>query len=112
MPQIAQILVLTFKIFPGGMLLDPPRNFLFFCSLAIPGSDSNNSNNNNDNNNSNRFQRHNLRFFANSLLHHELSLTSTLEWPGCNDVQIMWNTLSTYHMQHVVLRATKEQLSY
>ena len=30
MPQIAQILVSTFKIFRGGMPLDPPRNFLFF----------------------------------------------------------------------------------
>ena len=34
MPQIAQILVLTFKIFRGGagggMPPDPPRNFLFF----------------------------------------------------------------------------------
>ena len=29
MPQIAHILVSTFKIFPGGMPLDPPRNFLF-----------------------------------------------------------------------------------
>ena len=48
MPQIAQIeLVLAFKIFPEGgggvgMPLDtsppPPRNFLFFFSLAIPGS--------------------------------------------------------------------------
>ena len=30
MPQIAQILVLTFKIFQGSMPPDPPRNFLFF----------------------------------------------------------------------------------
>ena len=30
MPQIAQILVSTFKIFRGSMLPDPPRNFLFF----------------------------------------------------------------------------------
>ena len=34
MPQIAQILVSTFKIFRGGggggMPPDPPRNFLFF----------------------------------------------------------------------------------
>ena len=30
-PQIAQILVSTFKIFRGGgMPPDPPRNFLFF----------------------------------------------------------------------------------
>ena len=47
MPQIAQILVSTFKIFQGvggGIPLNPPpppppplRNFLFF-SLAVPGS--------------------------------------------------------------------------
>ena len=29
-PQIAQILVSTFKIFQGTMPPDPPRNFLFF----------------------------------------------------------------------------------
>ena len=40
MPQIAQILVSTFKIFRGGIPLDPPRNFFFFNSLAVPGSDS------------------------------------------------------------------------
>ena len=53
MPQIAQILVSTFKIFQGGeeggeegvgrrvgsMPPGPARNFLFF-SLAIPGSES------------------------------------------------------------------------
>ena len=30
MPQIAQILVSTFKIFRGTMPQEPPRNFLFF----------------------------------------------------------------------------------
>ena len=35
-----------------------------------------------------------------------LSPTRTLKWPRCNRVQIMCNTLSAYHMQHVVLRAT------
>ena len=30
MPQIAQILVSTFKIFQGSMPPDPPTNFLFF----------------------------------------------------------------------------------
>ena len=47
MPLIAQILVSTFKVVrkgggmgvEGGMPLDPPRNFLLFFSLAIPGSD-------------------------------------------------------------------------
>ena len=53
MPQIVQILVLTFKVVQGrergwgvrgvgGMLLEPPRNFifffLFFFSIVIPGS--------------------------------------------------------------------------
>ena len=41
MPQIAQILVLTFKIFRGSMPPDPPKNFLFFFFFfpwAIPGS--------------------------------------------------------------------------
>ena len=34
MPQIAQILVSTFKIFQGSMPLDPPRNFLFFFAMS------------------------------------------------------------------------------
>ena len=45
MPQIAQILVMTFKIFQGGgrggsgiMPPEPPRNFILFFILAIPGS--------------------------------------------------------------------------
>ena len=38
MPQIAQILVSTFKIFRGGMPLDPSGNCLFFFPWAIPGS--------------------------------------------------------------------------
>ena len=37
-PQVAQILVSTFKIFQGSMPPNLPRNFLFFFSLAIPGS--------------------------------------------------------------------------
>ena len=38
MPQIAQILVSTFKFFQGSMPPDPHRNFLFFFPWAIPGS--------------------------------------------------------------------------
>ena len=42
MPQTAQILVSTFKIFQGSMPPDPPTYyssfFFFFFSLAIPGS--------------------------------------------------------------------------
>ena len=30
----------------------------------------------------------------------------TLKWPGRNRVQIMCNTLSAYHVQHVILCAT------
>ena len=36
----------------------------------------------------------------------EPSPTSTLKWPGRDCVQIMCKTLSAYHMQHVVIRAT------
>ena len=36
----------------------------------------------------------------------ELSPTRTLKWPRRNHVQITCNTLSVYHVQHVVLRAT------
>ena len=41
MPQIAQILVLTFQIFwvGGACPWTPLKTFLFFFSLAIPGSD-------------------------------------------------------------------------
>ena len=43
MPQIAQILVSTFRIFRGGggggaCPRTPPRKFLFFFPSAIPGS--------------------------------------------------------------------------
>ena len=56
-------------------------------------------------NNNNRIQRHNSRFFTISSLHHKLSPTPTLKWPGRNCAQIMCNTLRTYHMQHVMLPA-------
>ena len=39
-------------------------------------------------------------------MRHELSPTRTLKWPGRIRVQIMCNTSSAYHMQHVVQRAT------
>ena len=51
-------------------------------------------------------QRLNLRFFTISSLHREPSPTSTRKWPGCNLVQITCNTLSAYHVQHVMLCAT------
>ena len=61
---------------------------------------------NNNNNNDNCIQRHNSRFFTISSLHHKPSPTRTLKCPGHNCVQIMCNTSSAYHVQHVVLRAT------
>ena len=45
-------------------------------------------------------------FFTISSQRRELSPTRTLKWPRRNRVQITCNTLSAYHMQHVVLRAT------
>ena len=59
-----------------------------------------------NNNNNSHIQRRNLRFFTISSLRPEPSLTRMLKWPGCNHVQITCNTLSAYHMQHVVLCAT------
>ena len=56
----------------------------------------------NNNSNSNCIQRRNLRFFTISSLRRELSPTCTLKWSGCNRVQIMCNTSSTYHVQHVL----------
>ena len=60
----------------------------------------------NNNNNNNRIQTHNLRFLTIFSLCRKLSPTRTLKWAGCNCVQIMCNTSSAYHMQHVVLHAT------
>ena len=59
------------------------------------------------NNNNNRIQKCNLRFFTISLLHRDLSPTRTLKWPGHIRVQITYNTLSAYHVQHV--RATRNE---
>ena len=61
---------------------------------------NNNSNNNNNNNNNNRIPCQNSRFFTISSLHHKLSPTRTLNWPGRNHVQIT----SAHHAQHVMLR--------
>ena len=68
--------------------------------------DQNDDNNNNTtiNNNNNRIQRRNSRFFTISSQRRELSPTHTLKWPRRNRVQITCNTLSAYHVQHVVLR--------
>ena len=57
-------------------------------------------------NNNNRIERCNSRFFTISSLRRESSPTCTLKWPGPNRVQITCNTLSAYHVQHVVIRAT------
>ena len=61
---------------------------------------------NNNNNNNNRIQRRYLRIFTISSLHRELSPTCTLKRPGHYRGQIMCNTSSAHHMQHVVLHAT------
>ena len=58
------------------------------------------------NNNNNRIHKRNLIFFTNSSLRPEPSPTRTLKWPGRNRLQIMCNTSSACHVQHVVLRAT------
>ena len=60
---------------------------------------------NNNNNNNNRIQRRYSRFFTISSQCHILSPTRTLKWPWRNRVHITCNTLSAYHVQHVVLRA-------
>ena len=60
----------------------------------------------NNNHNNNRIHRCNSRFLTISSLCCELSPTHMLKWPQRNHVQITCNTLSAYHVQHVVLRAT------
>ena len=71
-------------------------------------SNDNNNNNNNNNNDddddddNNRIERHNSRIFSISSLRRKLSHTHTLKWPGRSRVQIKYNTLSAYHMQHDV----------
>ena len=56
--------------------------------------------------NNNCIRRCSLRFLTISSLRRELSPTCTLKRLGHNRVQIMCNTSSAYHVQHVVLRAT------
>ena len=77
-------------------------------------SNNNNNNDDDDNNNNNNIiiiiinnnNDNNSRFFTVSSLRREPSPTRTLKWPGRNRMQITCNTLSAYHVQHVVLRAT------
>ena len=65
------------------------------------------NNNNNNNNNSNRTKRCNLRFFATSSLRREPSSTCTVRSSGPGAILSKSGaTLSTYHVQHVVIRAT------
>ena len=72
--------------------------------------DNNNDNNNNNNNNTcnSRIQRRKSRFFFLQIPHRAANRLQhrTLKWPGRNRVQITCNTLSAYHVQHFVLRAT------
>ena len=60
----------------------------------------------NNNNSNNRIERSNSRFFTISSLHRKRSPTHTLKWIGSNCLQIMCNTSSAYHVQHVMLRTT------
>ena len=83
-----------------------------FTGVSRRDNNNNNNNNNNDNNNNNndnnnRIERRNSRLFTISSLRREPSPTRTLKWPGRNRVQITCNTPSAYHVQHVVLRATR-----
>ena len=64
------------------------------------------------NNNDNHIQKRNSRFLTISSLPREPSPPRTLKWPERNRVQITGNTSSAYHVQHVVLRGIKGQLSY
>ena len=57
-------------------------------------------------NNNNCIQRRNFRFYTISSLRREQSPRCMLKWPRRNRVQITCNTLSAYHVQHVMLRAT------
>ena len=59
----------------------------------------------NNNTNNNRIQRCNSRFLTISSLRHEPSPAHMLKWTRCNCVQIMCNTSSTHHVQHVMLCA-------
>ena len=52
---------------------------------------------NNDNNNSHS-ERHNSRSFTMSSLHHELSPTRRVKWPGHNSVQILCNTSGAHQV--------------
>ena len=61
---------------------------------------------NNNNNNNNRIQRRYLRFFTISSQRCEPSPICTLKWPRRTCAQIMCNTSSACHVQHVVLRAS------
>ena len=90
----------------GPKQTDTPVPEYFLLPKWKPQSSNNNNNNNKYNNNSNNcIQRHKLRFSTNSSLHREPSPTCTLQWPGSNRVQITCNTSSTYHVQHLMLRA-------
>ena len=74
-------------------------------SKSWHNNDNNDDDNNNNNNNNNCIQRSNSRFFTISSLRREPSPTHTLKWPGHNRVQITWNTLNAYHVQHVLLHS-------
>ena len=68
-------------------------------------------NNNNNNNNNNWFERRDSICFTISSLRCKLSPTCTLKWPGLNCVQIMCNTGTAHHMQHVVCHLVRRDSS-
>ena len=53
----------------------------------------------------------NQDFFTISSLYGEPSPTRMLMWPGCNCVQIMCNTSSTYHAQRVTCHIVRRDSS-
>ena len=57
------------------------------------------------NDNDNCIERCNSRFFTVSSLRCTPSPTCTLKWPRRSHMQIMCNSSSAYHVQHVMLRA-------
>ena len=101
---------LCFNLEKKGHLRGMPSSphFRIVCwANSMPVYCNNNNNNNSNNNNfNNRIQRRNLRFFTISSLCRESSPARTLKGSLHNYVQIMCNTSSAYHVQHVVLRAT------
>ena len=56
-------------------------------------------------------ERSNSRFFTISSLRLKLPPTCTPKWSGCKRVQITCNTLSAYHVQHVLCHLVRRDIS-